>query len=111
VATNLVVLDGKVFKTPTRTQSPSGIEHLHFMLDHQSLQMEADLPRKTFVRIQVIASGNAAQQYTLDLFPGSMIRASGFLSRHESRNGVAKLVLHAQKIERMNEEMCHGTLF
>jgi primosomal replication protein N len=99
---NQLVLEGTVFKSPTRTQSPSGIEHCHFMLDHHSQQFEADLPRQAFVRIQVVVSGNAAQHFTQDLFQGCHISVSGFLSRHESRNGVGKLVLHAQNIERMN---------
>jgi primosomal replication protein N len=102
VATNLLVLEGTVFKGPNRTQSPGGIEHCHFVLEHQSQQFEANLPRKAFVRIQVIVSGDAAQQLTHDLFQGCPVSVSGFLSRHESRNGVGKLVLHAQKIERMN---------
>jgi primosomal replication protein N len=102
VASNLLVLEGHVFKGPTRTQSPSGIPHCHFVLEHQSQQFEADLPRRAFLRLRVVVSGNAAQQITNDLFQGCHITVSGFLTRHESRNGTDKMVLHAQKIERMN---------
>lgn len=102
MANNLLVLEGVVHKGPKRTQSPAGIVHCHFSMEHQSQQFEADLPRQAFVRIQVVASGPAALQYTQDLYQGCYIRASGFLSRHETKDGVGKLVLHAHKIERMN---------
>ena len=102
MAANLLVLEGIIFKGPTRTRSPSGIEHCHFVLEHQSQQYEAELLRRAFVRLPVVVSGNATQQITQDLFQGCHISVSGFLTRHESRNGNAKMVLHAQKIERMN---------
>jgi primosomal replication protein N len=102
VATNLLVLEGYVFKEPTRTQSPSGISHCHFVLEHQSQQFEADMLRKASIRLRVVVSGNAAQHITNDLFQGCQVTVSGFLTRHESRNGIDKMVLHAQKIERMN---------
>lgn len=102
VATNLLVLDGIVRKPPKITQSPSGITHCHFVLEHQSQQLEADLPRQAYVRIQVVASGRASQQFAQDIFQGSTVRVSGFISRHENRDGIAKLVLHAQNIERIH---------
>ncbi len=100
MATNLLVLEGFVLKTPKMTQSPAGIAHCHFVLEHQSQQTEADLPRRAYVRIGVVASGGASQQFAL--FQGSHIRVSGFISRHESRDGTGKLVLHAQNIERID---------
>lgn len=102
MANNLLVLEGYVLKSPIRTQSPAGVPHCRFTLEHQSQQFEADLPRQAFVRIQVVASGNAAQQTTQDLFQGCHVNVSGFLSRHETKDGVGKLVLHALNIERMN---------
>ena len=102
MAINLLVLEGYVFKGPTRTQSPSGIPHCHFVLEHQSQQIEADMPRKASIRLRVVVSGNAAQQITNDLFQGCQVTVSGFLTRHESRNGTEKMVLHAQEIKRTN---------
>jgi primosomal replication protein N len=102
VATNLLVLEGIVHKTPRRTQSPSGVPHWHFSLEHRSQQFEAELSRNAFVRIQVVASGLAIEQFTQDLYQGCHVCVSGFLSRHETKDGIGKLVLHAQKIERMN---------
>lgn len=71
-----------------------------FSLEHQSTQIEAGLPRNAFVAIQVVLSGDIAQQYAQQLQAGNSIRVTGFLTRHESKDGVAKLVLHAQQIER-----------
>lgn len=101
MAANLLVLDGVVHRTPIRKQSPSGVGHVILSLEHQSVQVEAGLPRKAFVRIQVVLSGDVAQQYSQDLYQGSFISVSGFLSRHETKDGVGKLVLHAHKIERI----------
>lgn len=102
MTTNLLVLEGVILKTPKRTQSLAGIPHCHLVLEHQSQQIEADLPRRAFVRIGVVVSGRESQQFTQALFQGEHIRVSGFLSRHESRDGTAKLVLHAQSIERIS---------
>ncbi|MFT5162826.1 MAG: primosomal replication protein N [Alteromonadaceae bacterium] len=102
LSTNLLVLDGVVLKTPKRTQSPAGTPHCHFVLEHQSQQLEADLHRSAFVRIQVVISGRESQQFAHELFQGNVIRVSGFLSRHESRDGNGKLVLHARSIERIS---------
>ena len=102
MAANLLVLEGIVHKAPLRKQSPSGVSHLMFSLEHQSNQVEAGLPRRAYVRIQVVLSGDVAEQYTQDLYLGCHVSVSGFLSRHESKDGVGKLVLHAHKIERIH---------
>ncbi|MFT4925327.1 MAG: primosomal replication protein N [Phenylobacterium sp.] len=101
-ASNVLVLDGIVLKTPKITRSPSGITHWHFVLEHQSQQTEADLPRRAFLRIPVVVSGRESQQLSQALLKGNSIRANGFLSRHDSRDGSSKLVLHAQSIEQIS---------
>lgn len=100
MALNCVALEGLVLKTPKITQSPSGVQHCHFVLEHQSQQFEAELPRRAYVKIQVVVSGLQAQQLAQDLFPGCAVSVEGFLSQHEQRNGLTKLVLHARNIER-----------
>ena len=102
MAANYLVLSGIVHKTPKKTQSPAGIEHCYFSLEHRSVQIEAELPRQAYVRIQVVLSGTATQQYTQDLCQGDAVCVTGFLSRHETKDGIGKLVLHGQKIERIN---------
>ena len=66
------------------------------------MQVEADLSRQAYVRIQVVATGPLAEQLTRDLTAGCNISVTGFLNRHEARNGLPKLVLHAQQIEMIN---------
>jgi primosomal replication protein N len=102
VTENCLVMAGVVVKTPQLSSSPAGIAHCQFALEHRSMQSEAGLNRQAYVRIQVVATGQLAQQLTRDLTAGSNIKVTGFLNRHESRNGLAKLILHAEQIEMIN---------
>ncbi|WP_284243776.1 primosomal replication protein N [Thalassotalea insulae] len=99
--TNCLVLVGVVVKTPKFSTSPAGIEHCQFSIDHQSMQNEAGMNRQAFVRIQVVATSELSQ-LTRELIVGSNIKVTGFINRHESRNGNPLLVLHAQQIEMIN---------
>ncbi|KMJ46070.1 primosomal replication protein N [Xenorhabdus khoisanae] len=47
----------------------------------------------------VIASGQLLQEYTHSITVGSRITVSGFINSHHGRNGLSKLVLHAEQIE------------
>ncbi|WP_350546542.1 MULTISPECIES: primosomal replication protein N [unclassified Pseudoalteromonas] len=98
---NQLVLSGVVCKTPKLSQSPAGIPHCIFVIEHKSIQTEADLNRNSYVRLQVVASGKQMQQQTQHLHVGQALQVSGFLNRHEGRNGLSQLVLHAQHIERI----------
>lgn len=100
IANNLV-LSGEVVKQPSFSTSPAGISHCQFSIDHRSVQQEAGLNRQAFVRIQVVASGQLSH-LTRELCSGDKVNVSGFLNRHESRNGNPILVLHAQQIEMIN---------
>jgi primosomal replication protein N len=99
--TNQLVISGVVCKTPKFSQSPAGIPHCIFVVEHKSMQVEADLNRNSYVRLQVVASGKQMQQQTQHLHVGQALQVSGFLNRHEGRNGLSQLVLHAQHIERI----------
>ena len=96
---NSLVLTGYVVKPPKTSKSPAGIQHCQFSMDHKSVQNEAGMNRQAFVRIQVVATGKVSQHLTRDLIEGCNIRVTGFINRHESRNGNPLLVLHAQQIE------------
>lgn len=100
--TNQLILSGIICKTPKFSQSPTGITHCHFVLEHKSMQIEAKHPRNSYVKLQVVASGEEFQNQTQHLYVGQAIQVSGFLNRQEDRNGLSKLVLHAQHIERIN---------
>jgi len=97
--TNQLIIDGTVCKAAKVTQSPAGIKHLHFALEHISEQFEATLPRRSYVRIQVVLSGAEASEWVNKLTVGCAIQVRGFLNRQEDNNGLAKLVLHAQQLK------------
>lgn len=96
---NCLVLTGYVVKPPKTSTSPAGIHHCQFSIDHKSIQNEAGMNRQAFVRIQVVATGKVSQHLTRDLIEGCNVKVTGFINRHESRNGNPLLVLHAQQIE------------
>ncbi|ENM5743730.1 primosomal replication protein N [Vibrio metoecus] len=99
--TNRIELSGIVAKAPVRSQSPSGVKHCHFWLEHRSTMVEADLPRQVFCRLPVVVSGARSEALTQNLVQGSSILVSGFVAYQTSRNGVGKLVLHADKISQI----------
>jgi len=102
VLENCLVLVGEVVKTPKISTSPAGIVHCQFSMDHKSIQNEAGMNRQAFVRIQVVSTGQLSNNLTRDLIAGCKIKVTGFINRHESRNGNPLLVLHAQDIELIN---------
>ena len=99
---NTLVLVGTVVKTPKLSTSPAGLHHCQFSIEHRSVQVEAEMNRQAFVRMQVVATGEWSQHLTRELTEGKAIKVSGFINRHESRNGTPLLVLHAQQIEMIN---------
>lgn len=99
---NCIVLQGVVCRQPERSESPAGIPHTVLVIEHRSMQQEAGLNRQAYVRMQVVLSGTALQQQAHTLMLGSQVQVSGFLNRHQSRSGQAKLVLHAQQIEQIS---------
>jgi primosomal replication protein N len=108
---NQFVLSGTVCKKPKFSQSPAGIPHCIFVLEHKSMQSEAGLNRNSYVRIQVVASGEGLKLQTQDIDMSTQLTVRGFLNRHEGRNGLSQLVLHAHHIERINiGDLSHGTL-
>ena len=92
------MLAGSVVKRPKHSTSPAGITHSQFSIDHKSNQNEAGMSRQAFVRIQVVATGELSH-LTRELVVGNIVKVTGFINRHESRNGNPLLVLHAQHIE------------
>ncbi|MEQ5125943.1 primosomal replication protein N [Providencia alcalifaciens] len=97
--TNRLVLTGTVCKALIRKVSPSGIPHCQFVLEHRSGQQEAGMSRQAWCRMPIIASGQALQTHTHSITVGSLITVTGFISTHQGRNGISKLVLHAEQID------------
>ena len=96
--TNRIELSGSIAKEPIRSQSPAGVPHCRFWLEHRSTMVEAELPRQVYCRMPVVISGKGSQALTQDLVQGSNIKVSGFVAYQTGRNGVGKLVLHADNI-------------
>jgi len=96
------VLIGRVVKLPALLTSPAGIHHCQFSIEHRSMQNEDGMNRQAFVRMQVVATGEWSQHLTRDLTEGCNIKVTGFINRHEQRNGSPFLALHAQQIEMIN---------
>jgi len=61
--------------------------------------MEAGFSRQAWCRMPVVVSGQQSQALTQRLTVGSQITVQGFVSSHQGRNGLNKLVLHAEQIE------------
>ncbi|MGL9760541.1 MAG: primosomal replication protein N [Symbiopectobacterium sp.] len=95
---NLLELSGMICKVPVRKVSPSGIPHCQFVLEHRSVQEEAGLRRQAWCRMPVIVSGHESQAITHSITVGMHIRVQGFICSHQGRNGLNKLVLHAEQI-------------
>ncbi|WP_371187999.1 primosomal replication protein N [Thalassotalea maritima] len=99
---NCLVLVGEVQKAPKVAITPAGIAHCQFPIEHRSMQMEEGMSRQAYARMQVVATGQWSQNLSRELVVGSKVKVTGFINRHESRNGNPILVLHAQHIEIVN---------
>lgn len=99
---NCLTLVGSVAKSPKLSTSPAGVHHCQFSIEHRSIQVEDELNRQAFVRMQVVATGHWSQRLASELTEGMQIKVVGFINRHESRNGNPLLVLHAQQVEMIN---------
>ncbi|MFS2224332.1 primosomal replication protein N [Pantoea sp. B65] len=96
---NRLRLSGTVCKTPVRKTSPSGIPHCQFVLEHRSQQEEAGFIRQAWCRMPIILSGKTHQVITQSITVGTQLIVEGFISCHQGRNGLSKIVLHAEQIE------------
>ncbi|MFD1804618.1 primosomal replication protein N [Mixta tenebrionis] len=96
---NRLRLSGMVCRTPLQKVSPSGIPHCQLVLEHRSQQEEAGFFRQAWCRMPVIISGQANQAITQHITVGTQITVEGFICSHQGRNGLNKIVLHAEQIE------------
>jgi primosomal replication protein N len=102
VTVNSLEITGTVVKSASLSTSPAGIHHCQFSIEHRSEQQEDGMKRQAYVRIQVVACGDWSQHLTRELTEGKHVKVSGFLNRHEAKNGLPLLVLHANQIELIN---------
>ncbi|BDH47435.1 primosomal replication protein N [Salmonella enterica subsp. enterica serovar Choleraesuis] len=97
--TNRLALSGTVCRQPLHKVSPSGIPHCQFVLEHSSVQEEAGFHRRAWCQMPVIISGQIHQAITHSITVGTQVTVQGFISCHKARNGLSKMVLHAEQIE------------
>lgn len=95
---NQLRLSGIIIKPPRLFRSPSGVSHLKFVLEHKSEQVEANLPRRSYVRINIVFSGQQADFWSEKLKQSDAVTVEGFLNREEDSSGQGILVLHAQQL-------------
>ena len=99
---NQVVLSGLICKAPKFSESPTGIVHGQFSIEHKSIQQEGEFNRNAYIRIHVVTCGLEQKQLIQNFIVGDAVQVSGFLNRHESNKGTPIIALHAQQIERLN---------
>lgn len=97
--TNRLELSGIICRTPLRKVSPSGIPHCQFVLEHRSVQEEAGFHRQAWCQMPVIISGHENRAITHSITVGSAVTVRGFISAIRQKNGLSKMVLHAEQIE------------
>lgn len=95
MTTNSLALSGIVCRPPRKKVSPSGIQHCQFLLEHRSVQQEVGFSRKAWCLVPVVVSGIKSPRITL----GAYITVHGFISSHQARSGLSKIVLHAKQID------------
>src|SRR5699024_2459969 len=96
---NRFSLIGTVVSQPKRHQSPSGIPHCQFWLEHSSRQQEAGLARQSWCKIPVQLSGNQLTNQTQSIRVGRKEVEASFIHHQKMNNGLSQLVLHAEQIE------------
>lgn len=99
---NCLALSGIVCKQPETRYSPAGIPLTRFTLEHESVQVEADMPRRAYCRIIVTAAGEALSSITRGLTLGQHVAVRGFVCRADHRLGRHSLILHAQDVQASN---------
>ena len=92
------VVRHRVQDSPSKGQSIR-IPHCQFVLEHRSVQEEAGFHRQAWCQMPVIVSGHENRAITHSITVGSRITVQGFISCHKAKNGLSKMVLHAEQIE------------
>ncbi|MFZ4789385.1 MAG: primosomal replication protein N [Candidatus Competibacteraceae bacterium] len=101
---NSLIIAGQVAGICETRTSPAGVPISRFLLEHQSEQVEAGVPRQARCRIPVIACGPELARLAGRLPSGAPMRVQGFVSRVNYREGEYRLALHAARIDLLNTE-------
>ncbi len=98
---NRVAIAGQLIaRAPVRI-SPAGIPVNRLRIDHRSTQHEAGNDRDVRCRVDVVAAGSALADALTGVDVGDWLGVRGFLSWADYRQGRDRLVVHAERIERI----------
>ena len=101
---NSLIIAGQVSGACETRTTPAGVPISRFLLEHQSGQIEAGVPRQARCRIPVMACGEALTRLAGRLSPSAPVRVQGFVSRVNYREGEYRLALHAARIDLLTTE-------
>ena len=101
---NCLIIVGQMAGACETRMTPAGVPISRFLLEHQSGQIEAGVPRLAQCRIPVLACGEALAGMAGQLLPGGSLRVQGFVSRVNYREGEYRLALHAARIDLLTTE-------
>lgn len=96
---NSLTFTGNVVSVVKQSQSPAGIVHYRFYLEHRSTRIEAGFKRQVWCKLQVSLAGNQFSLIAQQIMVGVKIRVKGFLHTHRNYSGLDQIVLHAEQIE------------
>ncbi|MBO2025306.1 primosomal replication protein N [Klebsiella pneumoniae] len=68
------------------------------MLEHRSVQEEAGFTGRHGVKCPLLLAVTKTEPL-LSITVGSAVTVRGFISCHKAKNGLSKMVLHAEQIE------------
>ena len=97
---NALVIVGRLVEIDALRHTPAGIAIVRARLAHQSMQLEAGIPRVVDLELALFAVGDDARLLAAASI-GLPIRASGFLAVKAKSS--RQLVLHATRIEFLGE--------
>jgi primosomal replication protein N len=103
-ADNCLTIAGQITGNCETRITPAGVPISRFLLEHQSGQIEAGIPRQARCRIPVLACGEVLARMAERLPPGTPVRVQGFVSRVNYREGEYRLALHAAGIDLLPSE-------
>jgi primosomal replication protein N len=96
VGCNAVELTGRLKTVEPLRHTPSGVPLLHFIIAHESIQIEAGHERRVECEVPGVALGEPATRMAR-FGVGDEVRVTGFLSRRNRMS--VQLRLHATQTE------------
>jgi primosomal replication protein N len=100
---NQVVITGAVCKAPETRHSPAGVPLTRFTVEHRARRIVNGIARETWFRIVVAAAAELGRSAAA-LAAGDRVRIRGFLSRSDWRKDERHVTLHAESIERLQQQ-------